>query len=85
VSITQATELGTIYSVAEVGAVGELARRLGLRVHMDGARLANALASLDVPPKEITWKAGVDVLCLGGCKVGMENRRRRRLLRPQAL
>lgn len=71
VSITQATELGTVYSVGEVAAVGELARRLGLRVHMDGARLANALATLNVPPKEITWKAGVDVLCLGGTKNGM--------------
>jgi threonine aldolase len=71
VSITQATELGTVYSVAEIRAVGELARRLSLRVHMDGARLANALATLDVAPAEVTWKAGVDVLCLGGTKNGL--------------
>ncbi len=71
VSVTQATELGTVYTVGELHAVGELARRLGLRVHMDGARLANALATLQVAPKEITWKAGVDVLCLGGGKNGM--------------
>ncbi len=71
VSLTQATELGTVYSPDEVRAVGELARRLGLRVHMDGARLANAIAGLGVVPKEITWKAGVDVLCLGGTKNGL--------------
>ena len=71
VSITQATELGTVYSVEEIGTIGELARRLGLRVHMDGARLANALATLCVPPKQVTWQAGVDVLCLGGTKSGI--------------
>ncbi len=70
-SMTQATELGTVYSAQEVGAVGETARRLGLRLHMDGARFANALASLNVSPKEITWQAGVDVLCLGGTKNGL--------------
>jgi len=71
VSVTQATELGTVYSVEEMHAVGNLAHRLGLRVHMDGARLANAIATLDVPPKRITWEAGVDVLCMGGTKNGM--------------
>ncbi len=71
VSITQATELGTVYSVSEVRAVGDLARSLGLRVHMDGARLANALAALNVAPKEVTWKAGVDILCMGGTKNGL--------------
>lgn len=71
ISVTQATELGTVYTAAEVGAVGETARRLGLRVHMDGARLANALATLQVAPKDLTWKAGVDVLCLGGVKNGL--------------
>jgi len=70
-SVTQATELGTVYSVDEVKAGGELARRLGLRLHMDGSRFANAAASLGVAPKEITWKAGVDVLCCGGAKNGM--------------
>ncbi len=70
-SLTQATELGTVYSVEEIQAAGLRARELGLRVHVDGARLANALATLKVAPKEITWKAGVDVLCLGGTKNGM--------------
>jgi len=71
VSVTQATELGTVYSVAELHALGDLARRLGLGVHMDGARLGNALAMLKVAPSQITWKAGVDVLCLGGPKNGL--------------
>ena len=71
VSMTQATELGTVYSPTEVGAVGEMCRKLGLRLHMDGARFANAVASLNVAPKEITWKAGVDVLCFGGSKNGI--------------
>ncbi|HHX38338.1 MAG TPA: low specificity L-threonine aldolase [Armatimonadetes bacterium] len=70
-SLTQSTELGTVYSVDEIHAAGELAHRLGLRVHMDGARFANALASLKVTPKEISWQAGVDVLCLGGAKNGL--------------
>jgi threonine aldolase len=70
-SITQATEMGTVYSAAELGAVSETARRLGLRLHMDGARFANAVAALGVSPKEITWKAGVEVLCFGGTKNGM--------------
>ncbi len=70
-SVTQATELGTCYSVDELHAVGGLARKLSLRVHMDGSRFANAVAALGVPPKELTWKAGVDVLCFGGTKNGM--------------
>ena len=69
-SVTQATELGTVYSVAEMQAVGELAKRHSLHVHMDGARFANAVASLNVEPKEITWQAGVDVLTFGGTKNG---------------
>lgn len=71
VSITQATELGTVYTPEEVKAVGETARKLNLLFHMDGARFANAVASLNVAPKEITWQAGVDVLCLGGTKNGL--------------
>ncbi|UFS70133.1 low specificity L-threonine aldolase [Geomonas sp. RF6] len=69
-SLTQATELGTVYSVDELQAIAELARRHKLRIHMDGARFSNAVASLGVAPKEITWKAGVDVLCFGGTKNG---------------
>lgn len=70
VSLTQATEVGTIYSVEEVKAVGLMAKALGLKVHMDGARFANAVVSLGVKPAEITWRAGVDVLCFGGTKNG---------------
>lgn len=70
-SITQSTELGTVYTADEIRATGELARELGLRLHMDGARFANAVAALNVAPKEISWQAGVDVLCLGGAKNGM--------------
>jgi threonine aldolase len=70
-SVTQTTELGTVYSVDELRDAGELAHRLGLRLHMDGSRFANAVATLNVPPREITWQAGVDVLCFGGAKNGM--------------
>lgn len=70
-SLTQATELGTVYTVNDLQALFEVARRHELRVHMDGARFANAVASLGVAPKEITWKVGVDVLCFGGTKNGM--------------
>jgi threonine aldolase len=71
VSITQTTELGTVYSVAELQSIGNLAKSLGLKVHMDGSRFANAVAALNVAPKELTWQAGVDVLCFGGTKNGM--------------
>ncbi len=70
-SLTQATEVGTVYSLAELGALAETARRFGLKVQMDGARFANAVVSLGVKPSEITWKAGVDVLCFGGTKNGI--------------
>ena len=70
-SLTQATELGTVYGVSELQELGALAHGLGLKVHMDGARFFNALAALGCAPKDITWKAGVDVLCLGGTKNGM--------------
>ena len=70
VSITQATELGTVYSVDEVKAIWAKCKQFNLKLHMDGARFANAVASLGVKPKEITWQAGVDVLCFGGTKNG---------------
>ena len=70
-TISQATELGTVYSVAEIAELGELCRRLGLKFHMDGARAANAIATLNVAPKEMTWRAGVDVICFGGAKNGL--------------
>ncbi len=71
VSVTQATELGTIYTPDELKAIWARAKSHGLAIHMDGARFANAVVALGVAPKEITWQAGVDVLCLGGTKNGM--------------
>src|SRR5436190_628218 len=68
VSLTQATELGTVYTPAEMASLVAEARSQGLKVHVDGARFANAVASLDVAPKELTWKVGVDVLSLGATK-----------------
>lgn len=70
-SLTQATELGTVYTPEELKALHTCARQHDLRLHMDGARFANALVSLDVAPAEITWKAGIDVLTFGGTKCGM--------------
>jgi threonine aldolase len=70
-SITQSSELGTVYSCEELVLLTETAHRFGLRTHMDGARLANAIAAMKVSPSEVTWKAGVDVLCLGGAKLGL--------------
>lgn len=71
VSITQATELGTVYSVDEIRALSWMAQKHSLKMHMDGARFANAVAHLACSPAEITWKAGVDVLCFGGTKNGL--------------
>lgn len=71
VSITQATELGTVYTVEEVRAISAIAKRRKLKLHMDGARFANAVAALGCHPSEITWRAGVDVLCFGGTKNGL--------------
>lgn len=81
-SLTQATELGTVYTPSEIGDLCDLAKGLGrqvgkvglgggLRVHMDGARFANAVASIGKSPAELTWKVGVDVVCFGGTKNGM--------------
>jgi len=71
VSITQATEHGTVYTPGELSALGEAARRAGLLLHLDGARLANAVAHLGCAPADVSWRAGVDVLCLGGVKNGL--------------
>jgi threonine aldolase len=71
ISIAQATEFGTLYTRDEVAAIAKLARANGLFVHMDGARFANAIASLDCAPRTITWEVGVDVLCFGGTKNGI--------------
>ena len=69
-SLTQGTECGTVYSVDELSALCDAAHQADMLVHMDGARFANAAASLGKSPAEITWKAGVDVLCFGGTKNG---------------
>ncbi|HEV2676652.1 MAG TPA: low specificity L-threonine aldolase [Aliidongia sp.] len=70
VSLTQATECGTVYRPAEIAAIADVAHRHGLAVHMDGARFANAMVHLDASPAELTWRAGVDVLSLGATKNG---------------
>lgn len=70
VSLTQATELGTSYTLPELRAISELAHGRGMKVHMDGARFANALVGLGCSPAEMTWKAGIDVLSFGATKNG---------------
>ena len=70
VSISQASELGTLYTPAEIHAISRVCRAHDLALHMDGARIANAVAALGVTPAEATWKAGVDVLSLGATKNG---------------
>ncbi len=69
-SITNATELGTVYSPAEVQALADVVKPRAMKMHMDGARFANALVSLGCTPAEMTWKAGIDVLSFGGTKNG---------------
>ncbi len=70
ISITQSSELGTVYSLDEIAAFGDLAREKNLKLHMDGARFANALVSLGCSPAEMTWKRGVDALSFGATKNG---------------
>jgi threonine aldolase len=70
ISVTQATELGTVYGLAELKALTAAGKRHGLAVHMDGARFANALVHLNCSPAEATWKAGIDVLSFGATKNG---------------
>lgn len=70
VTITEASEYGTVYSPAEIAAIAEVARAHGMRMHMDGARFANALVSAGATPAELTWKAGIDVMSFGATKNG---------------
>jgi len=70
VSVTMSCETGTVYQLDEIKAISQIAHDNKMSVHMDGARFANALVSLDVSPAEMTWKSGVDVLTLGGTKNG---------------
>ncbi|SON57605.1 Low specificity L-threonine aldolase [Hartmannibacter diazotrophicus] len=69
-SLTQASEAGTIYALDDIRALSAEAHKRGLKVHMDGARFANALATLNVSPADMTWRQGVDVLSFGGTKNG---------------
>lgn len=70
VSISQATESGSVYTLEEIRRLSAIAKDIGLRVHMDGARFANAVVHLGVAPAEMTWKAGIDVLSFGATKNG---------------
>jgi threonine aldolase len=70
-SLTNATELGTVYQPTEISEFSQLCKRRGLSMHIDGARFANALVSAGCTPAELTWKAGVDILVFGGIKNGL--------------
>jgi threonine aldolase len=70
VSLTQATDLGAVYTLDEIRAVAEVATQRGLRLHMDGARFANAVARLGCSPADATWRAGVDIMSFGATKNG---------------
>lgn len=71
VTLTNATEYGAIYSIRDMHEITGLARKFGLKCHLDGARFANALAALRCTPAELSWKAGVDIMSLGGAKNGL--------------
>jgi len=70
VSLTQATDLGAVYSLDQIRAVAEVAKGRGLKLHMDGARFANALARLDCSPAEASWRSGIDIMSFGATKNG---------------
>lgn len=70
-SLTQPTDMGTIYSVDEVAALAAIARERDLRMHIDGARIANAIVALGCSPADLTWRAGVDIVSLGATKNGV--------------
>ncbi len=70
VSLTQATEAGTVYQIEQIQQISAIGKDYGLPVHMDGARFANAIATLNCAPADVTWKAGVDVLSFGATKNG---------------
>ena len=70
-SVTQATEVGTVYTADEIGRISAFVKKRGMLLHMDGARFANAVAALRCAPRAITWQAGVDALSFGGTKNGL--------------
>lgn len=69
-SVTNSTELGTVYTADEVSTLARMAHEAGLAVHLDGARFANAVAALNASPADLTWRAGVDLMSFGGTKNG---------------
>ena len=71
ISLTQSTELGTVYTADEIGRISAFVKNRGMLLHMDGARFANAVAALRCAPRAITWQAGVDALSFGGIKNGL--------------
>ena len=73
VSITQPTEVGTLYDLAGLEAIEAIARTAGMKLHMDGARFANALITLDTTPGAMTWQAGIDTVSFGTTKNGTMN------------
>jgi threonine aldolase len=70
VNLTQATDLGGVYTLGQIGAVSEVAKGRGLKIHMDGARFANALVRLGCSPAEATWRSGIDIMSFGATKNG---------------
>src|SRR5215831_7426273 len=70
VSLTEATDLGAVYRLDEIRAIAEVANRRGLKLHMDGARFANAVARLGCSPADATWRSGVDIMSFGATKNG---------------
>lgn len=72
-TLTNVTEIGSLYRPEEIAELGTMAKARGLRLHLDGARLSNAMAACGASPSEMTWKAGVDILSFGGAKGGMMN------------
>jgi threonine aldolase len=70
VSLTEATDLGAVYTLDEIRAIAEVAKRRGLKLHMDGARFANAVARLGCNPAEPTWRSGIDIMSFGATKNG---------------
>ena len=83
-SFAQASEAGTIYRPDEIAALAKIAHAHGMKVHMDGARFANALVRMNASPAEVTWKSGVDVLSFGATKGGAHGGRGGGVLRPRA-
>jgi threonine aldolase len=73
ISVTQPTEVGTLYSLDELAAIAEVVHSRGMKVHMDGARFANALVAMNCTPAELSWRCGIDILTFGTTKNGTMN------------